>query len=546
MGVCSNNCSQIKSSKVPNNNIKPKENKNINIAKEQEDINTIVNKENIKAFRFYNKTKDINIPLIVDSDSQIILQIYKHKEYLKKWIALCTKKEEVSVRKFSRSNVKPKLDNLSVENYKPNDPFYSKLFHSLQNSFKNDNFEFVKFLSKGPPNKLRWLIYMSIAINQHQIYSEKEYKESLNKKLDPEIDIQIKKDLNRSAPDIKYFQTPNGTNSLYNILKAMALFDPELGYCQGMNIIAARILLISDGNEVETFFILRYLFAVNSGLMLREFYLDGFPRVGLYIFMVREIIKVKMPKIHEKIEELMLPDELWLFKWFQSLFNLTLQFTISIRLLDCIFAFGLEFMLNFSIAIIMFNEFKLLKANDIDEFLTSFMFHFDTMSALLDFREKLIKTAKQVTIDDHLLEKLQKDYEKLHPKKDHDKWSEGSEEYFDAEHEMININNKIRMCTKVDEESDKSDKEIESNKSNINQVQNGDKDLERLEQEFRETEYYPINKEINNEVYWKESIVLKTSLKSKKNPLSKRSGHTEKSEKTKKTEKTEKKTEKSD
>jgi len=96
MGVCSNNCSQIKSSKVPNNNIKPKENKNINIAKEQEDINTIVNKENIKAFRFYNKTKDINIPLIVDSDSQIILQIYKHKEYLKKWIALCTKKEEVS------------------------------------------------------------------------------------------------------------------------------------------------------------------------------------------------------------------------------------------------------------------------------------------------------------------------------------------------------------------------------------------------------------------------------------------------------------------
>ena len=33
-----------------------------------------------------------------------------------------------------------------------------------------------------------------------------------------------------------------GNNPLYNVLSAYGHFDPEVGYCQGMNIVAAWIL----------------------------------------------------------------------------------------------------------------------------------------------------------------------------------------------------------------------------------------------------------------------------------------------------------------
>ena len=63
----------------------------------------------------------------------------------------------------------------------------------------------------------------------------------------------------------------NGANSLYNVLKAYAIFDPVINYGQGMNILAAMILknmryMDSKGNlvydEENSFFILIHVFDV--------------------------------------------------------------------------------------------------------------------------------------------------------------------------------------------------------------------------------------------------------------------------------------------
>jgi ecotropic viral integration site 5 protein len=53
------------------------------------------------------------------------------------------------------------------------------------------------------------------------------------------------KDLDRTAPDNAEFESDIsiGKNRLYNVLRAYANLDPEIGYCQGMNFIAAMLLL---------------------------------------------------------------------------------------------------------------------------------------------------------------------------------------------------------------------------------------------------------------------------------------------------------------
>lgn len=54
------------------------------------------------------------------------------------------------------------------------------------------------------------------------------------------------------------FEATSGQNRLYNILKAYTEYDPEIGYCQGMNFIAA-LLLTYIPNEEDAFWSLVHI-----------------------------------------------------------------------------------------------------------------------------------------------------------------------------------------------------------------------------------------------------------------------------------------------
>ncbi len=250
----------------------------------------------------------------------------------------------------------------------------SDLIQKFQIAFCFNKYRFIKYLSKGPPNNIRWNIWISLALSQSEndFLSQDKYLELKNKD-DKNFEIyeeeQIRKDLNRSNQNKEFFSNEKTINSLYNILKALAIDDPELGYCQGMNILAANFLMISDENEYETFNMLRFLF---KHLELREFFINGFPLLMMFIFILKEFIKDNHPKLFAKINELEVPEEIWIFKWLQTLFNLTLPLSITIRLIDCILCFGLEFLLNYSLAFIKFFEKKLFICEDINDFLNTF------------------------------------------------------------------------------------------------------------------------------------------------------------------------------
>jgi len=252
--------------------------------------------------------------------------------------------------------------------------FHSNLFKKFQTAFSFNKYRFIKYLSKGPPNNIRWTVWISLAFCQsdNDFLTEDKYLE-LIKKIDTNFETfeeeQIKKDLNRSNENQNFFTNEKNKDALYNILKALAIDDPELGYCQGMNILAANFLMISDGNEFESFNLLRFLF---KHLELREFFLNGFPKLIMYIFILKEFIKDNLPKLFMKISDLEIPEETWIFKWLQTLYNLTLPISISIRVIDCVLCFGLEFLLNYSLAFIKYFEKKLLICDDINDFLKTF------------------------------------------------------------------------------------------------------------------------------------------------------------------------------
>ena len=114
---------------------------------------------------------------------------------------------------------------------------------------------------------------------------------SENKLVDIEYARQIQKDLPRTSPQNKFFaegspgyfffkvlfsnQSLNRIKALENVLNTFAKYDPQIGYVQGMNFIAASLLYHAE--EYIAFWIIVMIFEIFE---MRDIYL---PRKNYFL-----------------------------------------------------------------------------------------------------------------------------------------------------------------------------------------------------------------------------------------------------------------------
>ncbi|KAI7876665.1 TBC-domain-containing protein [Lichtheimia hyalospora FSU 10163] len=255
--------------------------------------------------------------------------------------------------------------------------------------------QFGRLVRVGLPNRLRGEIWevCSGAIQQrflnqglyNRILEENKDKNSLSLE-------EIEKDLNRqvdtcrcgwlyflilvscrSLPEYSAYQTPEGINSLRRVLSAYSWKDPELGYCQAMNIVTSAILIYMS--EEQAF----YTLSVLCDDMLPGYYSTSMYGALLDQIIFEHLLESTMPILYNHFKKTDIQLSVACLPWFLSLYINSMPLLFAFRVLDCFFMDGPKILFQIGLAILKINGDELLKTNDDGAFMNVLKHYFNSL-----------------------------------------------------------------------------------------------------------------------------------------------------------------------
>ncbi|KAF3765495.1 putative RabGap, partial [Cryphonectria parasitica EP155] len=174
----------------------------------------------------------------------------------------------------------------------------------------------------------------------------------------PEVAQQIRADINRTLTDNIFFRKGPGVQKLNEVLLAYSRRNPEVGYCQGMNLITANLLLIMPSAE-EAFWILT--------CMVEKILPPGYYDHSLLASradqqVLRSYVAEVLPRLSAHFDDLGIALETMTFQWFLSVFTDCLSAEALFRVWDVVLCFGdgSTFLFQVALALLKLNEQQLL------------------------------------------------------------------------------------------------------------------------------------------------------------------------------------------
>ncbi|CAG7996070.1 unnamed protein product [Penicillium nalgiovense] len=161
---------------------------------------------------------------------------------------------------------------------------------------------------------------------------------------DPSVVAQIDMDIRRTLTDNVFFRKGPGVSKLKEVLLAYSRRNPEVGYCQGMNLIAASLLLIMPTAE-DAFWILTSMIEI---ILPQHYYDHGLLASRADQVVLRKYISELLPKLSAHLEELGIELEALTFQWFLSVFTDCLSAEALYRVWDVVLCLNVTSAVNSS------------------------------------------------------------------------------------------------------------------------------------------------------------------------------------------------------
>ncbi|KAJ3074761.1 hypothetical protein HDU98_010351 [Podochytrium sp. JEL0797] len=235
---------------------------------------------------------------------------------------------------------------------------------------------FIKLVRIGLPNALRgemWEVCCGAMVKRYMNPGHFQKLLEDNKgKMSLSIE-EIEKDLNRSLPEYKGYQTEDGINSLRRVLYAYSFHDPEVGYCQAMNIVVSVLLIYLT--EEQAFWVLTVL----SEKLLPQYYSTNMLGAVVDNQVFEKLVQKYMPIVTSHFTKYDIQLSVVCLPWFLTLFINSLPLTFSLRILDCLFMEGPKVLFQVGLAIIKVNGDAILKVKDDGELMNVLKAYFLTL-----------------------------------------------------------------------------------------------------------------------------------------------------------------------
>ncbi|XP_060537274.1 small G protein signaling modulator 3 homolog isoform X2 [Cylas formicarius] len=214
-------------------------------------------------------------------------------------------------------------------------------------------FQMVK---SGIPHSLRpqmWMRMSGALEKKHQ--SELCYKEIIKMSSNDSLmtSKQIEKDLLHIMPTNACYSHANSTGipRLRRIMRGIAWLYPDVGYCQGMGIIAASLLLFME--EENAFWI---MVTIVEDLLPASYYSSTLLGIQADQKVLRNLITNYLPDIDETLKNHDIELSLITLHWFLTLFANVVHMKILLRIWDLFFFEGSLVLFQITLAMLRMKE----------------------------------------------------------------------------------------------------------------------------------------------------------------------------------------------
>lgn len=235
---------------------------------------------------------------------------------------------------------------------------------------------FHKLIRVGLPNRLRgemWELTSGsfyLRLENPTLYADTLAKFSGKESL--AID-EIEKDLNRSLPEYPGFQSEDGINRLRRVLTAYSWINPDVGYCQAMNIVVAALLIYMS--ETQAFFLLSAL----CDRLVPGYYSSTMYGTLLDQKVFESLVEKTMPILWEHLVKSDVQLSVVSLPWFLSLYINSMPLVFAFRVLDVFFVEGPKVLFQVGLAILRINGEELLDATDDGAFISVLKSYFSRL-----------------------------------------------------------------------------------------------------------------------------------------------------------------------
>ncbi|KAL8131160.1 uncharacterized protein LOC141710488 [Apium graveolens] len=222
-----------------------------------------------------------------------------------------------------------------------------------------------RMIRKGIPPSLRPKVWFSMsgAARKKSMAPKSYYKELLDA-VEGKVTAatkQIDQDLPRTFGGHLWLGTKEAQASLRRVLVAYSFRDSDVGYCQGLNYVAALLLLVMKTEE-DAFWMLAVLL---EDVLVNDCYTTNLSGCHIEQRVFKDLLRKHCPKLCDHLEALDFDVSVVATEWFLCLFSKSLPSETTLRVWDILFYEGTCVIFRTALAIFKMKEEELVLAHNI-------------------------------------------------------------------------------------------------------------------------------------------------------------------------------------